>query len=73
MHGHTATGKVSAGIKQGCPLSPYLFIAVLTLILHDVDGHLLSKGTPCNTWSVGNPTFDLEYADDTLLMGVTLL
>ena len=26
-----------AGIAQGCPLSPYLFIIVMTLLLHDVD------------------------------------
>ena len=40
-------------------------------MLHDVDAALLGNGTPANTWSVINPTLDLEYADDTLLMGVT--
>ena len=34
---HTAVGKVGAGIRQGCPLSPYLFIMVLSIIMEDVD------------------------------------
>ena len=59
------------GIRQGCPLSPYLFIMVMTVLLHDVDLRLLSMGVPTNTWSVGKPIYDLEYADDTLLLSVT--
>ena len=44
---------------------------VLTVILKDVDWALLAKDVPTNTWSVGRPVYDLEYADDTLLMGLT--
>ena len=40
-------------------------------MLADVDNDLLLQGTPTNTWSEGYPTFDLEYADDTLLLALT--
>ena len=44
---------------------------VMTVVLYDVDSRLLSMGVPTNTWSVGKPVYDLEYADDTLLLSVT--
>ena len=69
--GTASTGKVGAGIRQGCPLSPYLFIIVLSVLMKDLDDKLIANGVPTNTWSVGHPTYDMEYADDTLLISLT--
>ena len=59
------------GIRQGYPLSPYLFIMVMTVLFHCVDTRLHGNGVPMNTWSVGKPIYDLDYADDILLIPVT--
>ena len=50
---------------QGCPLSLFIFIMVLTIIFEDVDYALLALGQPVR------PVYDLEYADDTLLFSLT--
>lgn len=68
MNGAESWGTVHRGIRQGCPLSPYLFLIALSVIFSEVDDQLLKEGVPTNTWSVGKPVYDLEYADDTLLM-----
>ena len=69
--GQQEEGRVGSGIRQGCPLSPYLFIMVLTVIMEDVDYTIASQGIATNTWSIGKPIYDLEYADDTLLISLT--
>ena len=59
--------KQRAGIRQGCPLSLYLFVCLMSAMFHDIhekvdrkiDNHCLDY---FNWW-------ELIYADDTLLVG----
>ena len=51
----------SSGIAQGCPLSPYLFIIVLTVLMADVERE-------CAAIHPDRAVWDIEYADDTALM-----
>ena len=44
---------------------------MLSVILSDMDSDLLKQGQPTNIWSNASPTYDLEYADDTLLLALT--
>ena len=56
----------AAGISQGCPLSPYLFVILMSVVLQDARGRLE------NTHGIELPEESLSellYADDTLLLG----
>ncbi len=55
------------GIRQGCPLSPVLFIIVLTLLFEDVHKSSALKNISNNIVSAIRPLYDLEYADDVAL------
>ena len=66
--GFSTYRKQNAGIRQGCPLSPYLFICLMTVIFMDIhteiDHKILGKSIDIcrNLW-------ELLYADDTMLIG----
>ena len=55
-----------SGICQGCPLSPFLFIIVMTLLMHDAKGWISNQ---CIAAMEKGRLYDILYADDTLLLG----
>ena len=54
------------GISQGCPLSPFLFVILMTIIMHDATTKLESSFGNILAAPLG--VHDLIYADDTLLI-----
>ena len=54
------------GISQGCPLSPFLFVILMTVLMHDARREL--ERTSGNVLASGGLVHDLLYADDTLLI-----
>ena len=70
-HGDSTKRVQRAGIAQGCPLSPYLFIIVQTVLMHDVAARL-KQAERQRHLNIEEPAFviipELLYADDTLLV-----
>ena len=54
------------GISQGCPLSPFLFVILMTILMMDADTQLQEKHG--DIFSGDLLIHSLLYADDTLLI-----
>ena len=54
------------GISQGCPLSPFLFVILMTVLIHDAKSHIQSQQH--ESLSDQLACQELLYADDTLLI-----
>ena len=55
------------GISQGCPLSPFLFVIVISILMYDARDELKAQGCELSEKLL---VHDLLYADDTLLIDV---
>ena len=55
------------GISQGCPLSPFLFVILMTVLIHDTREELVKAGHMLSDELI---IHKLVYADDTLLIDV---
>ena len=65
MEGYESTRvRQETGFRQGCPLSPYLFIVLMTCLFNDIHKHVKLK---LNEHRVtGMDTDQILHADDTI-------
>ena len=60
--------KQETGIIQGCPLSPYLFLIVMTTIFHDIYNKDEVKAAMADSGILGSELTEVLYAGDTILI-----
>jgi hypothetical protein len=68
IEGTSTERQQKTGIRQGCPLSPYLFIMLMTTLMSDVHAEV---GNVTTQAAKDAGTESLLYADDTLLISST--
>ena len=68
IEGKSEYRKQNAGIRQGCPLSPYLFICLMSILFKDIHNNIEHK---LSHWGAPDhmPWWEMIYADDTMLVG----
>ena len=66
--GHSSTFRTQhSGIRQGCPLSPYLFVILMSTLFHDIKQRLT---TPKQKEPLSGIEYtEILFADDTLIFG----
>ena len=64
----SSTKPQMSGVSQGCTLSPFLFIILMTILTHDAKHNLKDDAVLA---SERGELADLTYADDTVLIGVS--